>query len=157
MKVTVTIIYTLQGTNISPKNGILKMILLFLRWDMLIPWWVTPFFVWLPSYAINYSCFLAFLPQVSSLNALPGLRCTAANLGSVGILKGSSKIWYTADCLTGDSLCTWVVVSKMFYFHPYLGKTPMLTFIVFKWVETTNEAQSRNKAAKNRKHFTKRT
>ena len=31
-------VYTLQGTNISPKNGILKMIFLFPRWDMLIPW-----------------------------------------------------------------------------------------------------------------------
>ena len=30
--------YTLQETNISPKNAILKMILLFPRWDMLIPW-----------------------------------------------------------------------------------------------------------------------
>ena len=30
--------YTLQGTNISPKNGILKMIFLFPRWDMLISW-----------------------------------------------------------------------------------------------------------------------
>ena len=29
---------TLQGTNISPKNGVLKMIFLFPRWDMLIPW-----------------------------------------------------------------------------------------------------------------------
>ena len=29
---------TLQGTNVSPKNGILKMIFLFPRWDMLIPW-----------------------------------------------------------------------------------------------------------------------
>ena len=29
-------IFTLQGTNISPKNGILKVIFLFLRWDMLI-------------------------------------------------------------------------------------------------------------------------
>ena len=29
---------TLQGTNISPKNCILKMIFLFPRWDMLIPW-----------------------------------------------------------------------------------------------------------------------
>ena len=28
---------TLQGTNISPQNGILKMIFLFPRWDMLIP------------------------------------------------------------------------------------------------------------------------
>ena len=29
---------TLPETNISPKNGILKMIFLFPRWDMLIPW-----------------------------------------------------------------------------------------------------------------------
>ena len=35
-------VITLQGTNISPKNGILKMIFLFPRWDMLIPWRVTP-------------------------------------------------------------------------------------------------------------------
>ena len=32
---------TLLGTNISPKNGILKMIFLFPRWDMLIPWRVS--------------------------------------------------------------------------------------------------------------------
>ena len=31
-------IHTLQETNISPKSGILKMIFLFPRWDMLIPW-----------------------------------------------------------------------------------------------------------------------
>ena len=35
-------IVTLQGTNISPKNGILKMMFLFPRWDMLIPWRVIP-------------------------------------------------------------------------------------------------------------------
>ena len=29
---------SLQETNISPKNGILKMIFLFPTWDMLIPW-----------------------------------------------------------------------------------------------------------------------
>ena len=29
---------TLLGTNISPQNGILKMIFLFPRWDMLVPW-----------------------------------------------------------------------------------------------------------------------
>ena len=39
---------TLQETNISPKNGILKMIFLFLRWDMLIPWRVI-FFRWVGS------------------------------------------------------------------------------------------------------------
>ena len=40
--------FTLQGTNISPKNGILKMIFLFPRWDMLIPWRVNVqhFFFW---------------------------------------------------------------------------------------------------------------
>ena len=31
------ICYALQGTNISPQNGILKMIFRFPRWDMLIP------------------------------------------------------------------------------------------------------------------------
>ena len=31
-------IYTLQATNISPKNGILKMMFLFARWDMLVLW-----------------------------------------------------------------------------------------------------------------------
>ena len=34
----------LQGTNISPKNGILEMIFLFPRWDMLIPWRVISWF-----------------------------------------------------------------------------------------------------------------
>ena len=29
---------TLQGTNISPKDGFLKMSFLFPRWDMLVPW-----------------------------------------------------------------------------------------------------------------------
>ena len=32
---------TLPKTNIAPKNGILKMIFLFPRWDMLIPWRVS--------------------------------------------------------------------------------------------------------------------
>ena len=43
-------LYTLLGTltNISPKNGILKMIFLFPRWDMLVPWRVIDsyFFKW---------------------------------------------------------------------------------------------------------------
>ena len=52
---------TLQGTNISPQNGILKMIFLFPRWDMLIPWRVyiqkvvkKPDF--LPSSRHHYGC-----------------------------------------------------------------------------------------------------
>ena len=42
--------FTLQGTNISPKNGILKMIFLFPRWDMLISWRVYIGNEILPSY-----------------------------------------------------------------------------------------------------------
>ena len=30
--------YTLLGTNISPTKALLKMIFLFPRWDMLVPW-----------------------------------------------------------------------------------------------------------------------
>ena len=32
-----------------------------------------------------------------------------------------------------------MVVSKIFYFHPYLGKIPILTIIFFEGVETTNQ------------------
>ena len=35
----------------------------------------------------------------------------------------------------------WVMVSNSFYFHPYLGKIPILTH-VFKWVETTNQIKT---------------
>jgi len=31
-------------------------------------------------------------------------------------------------------IMNWVVVSNIFYFHPYLGKIPILTFIFFKGV-----------------------
>ena len=46
---------TLQGTNVSPKNGILKMIFLFPRWDMLIPWRVSVFVIVFTK--IYYICF----------------------------------------------------------------------------------------------------
>ena len=32
---------TVLGTNISPFKGLLKIIFLFFRWDMLVPWRVT--------------------------------------------------------------------------------------------------------------------
>ena len=44
---------TLQETNISPKNGILKMMFLFPRWDMLIPWRVSPIKTWWFSNQVN--------------------------------------------------------------------------------------------------------
>ena len=53
---------TLQETNISPKNGILKMIFLFPRWDMLIPWRVGH---WLHGESTHQVCLkkLATLPN----------------------------------------------------------------------------------------------
>ena len=40
LKTRLNVGYILHGTNISRKHGILKMIFLFLRWDMSIPWTV---------------------------------------------------------------------------------------------------------------------
>ena len=38
----------------------------------------------------------------------------------------------------------WLVVSHIFYFHPNLGKIPILTSIFFRWVgSTTNQPKSR--------------
>ena len=48
---------TLQGTNVSPKTCILKMIFLFPRWDMLIPWRV---FVSPPKFSAKIDLFSAF-------------------------------------------------------------------------------------------------
>ena len=38
----------------------------------------------------------------------------------------------------GNTMKYWVVVSNIFYFHPYLGEWSNL-LIFFKWVETTNQ------------------
>ena len=38
----------------------------------------------------------------------------------------------------------WLMVSNVFYFHPYLGKIPILTPIFFKWVENTNQISMMN-------------
>ena len=59
---------TLQGSNISPKNGILKMIFLFPRWDMLIPWRVFPHLI--PSISQHFP---PPTPSCLSKVTLPGL------------------------------------------------------------------------------------
>ena len=69
--------YTLLGTNISPKNGILKMIFLFPRWDMLIPWRVYLYILHLYTiyiYVLLYSrlwfqrCF-SFSPRLGEMTS----------------------------------------------------------------------------------------
>ena len=54
-------LFTLQGTNISPKNGILKMIFLFPRWDMLVPWRVNVFFVFVCVFSCLMVCWIVCL------------------------------------------------------------------------------------------------
>ena len=52
---------TLQETNISPKNGILKMIFLFPRWDMLIPWRVKEMTFPIPDLSVLFSVFFSII------------------------------------------------------------------------------------------------
>ena len=50
--------------------------------------------------------------------------------------KGFLRIW-VENCY---QIYGWVVVSNIFYFHPYLGKFP-IWLIFFKVVETTNQIE----------------
>jgi len=77
---------SLLGTNISPKNGILKMIFLFPRWDMLIPWRV-PFSNMLPFPRGKKSWICrGFSDHQAPLGDAPALCCaqTAMALGGPG-------------------------------------------------------------------------
>jgi len=50
--------------------------------------------------------------------------------------KDSSSFF--EDVFTKNYLVdNWVVVSTIFYVHPYLGKIPILTSIFFRWVGST--------------------
>ena len=51
--------YTLLGINISPTKALLKMILLFPRWDMLVPWRV---YIYI---SIVYICLHIHLPDTA--------------------------------------------------------------------------------------------
>jgi len=72
------------------------------------------------------------------------LFCSCQFKESIGILPSStlnsswsanlSCVYFQKSIMNHN----WVVVSNMFYFHPYLGKIPILTDIFFKGVETTN-------------------
>ena len=73
--------YTLQGTNISPKNGILKMIFLFPRWDMLIPWRVrAPTTILHHSYGTSKTDLT--LPEISAGIAVDTLECALVFTGT---------------------------------------------------------------------------
>ena len=60
---------------------------------------------------------------------------TVAGAGLPGTTVGVTGILWV---FKGDVLRIWLVVSNIFFVHPYLGKIPILTSIFFRWVETTN-------------------
>ena len=82
--------HSLQETYISPQNGILKIIFLFPRWDMLIPWRVTSLIpkmlllIQIPAFRQIRSSALGF-PKTDSL------KPREVQLSSVAYLSGSSN------------------------------------------------------------------
>ena len=90
---------TLQGINISPKNAILKMIFLFPRWDMLIPWRVS----FLTCFRCSSLAKLFHVSRTSTMRCLSSkwrktwLRCGTGRLGAylghiLGIPPGVTNI-----------------------------------------------------------------
>ena len=82
--------FTLQETNISPKNGILKMIFLFPSWDMLIPWRVDVFLQ-----KTGQVCAANLAMWMVVLLTARGPRCI------VGKVEGWDKSWKTYRFLEG--------------------------------------------------------
>ena len=78
--------------NICPKNGILKMIFLFPRWDMLIPWRVfysSKFFWKHHEFAPN--CFVGCFPE-QKLRLRIFWKHTAVAVASEGCLKSRNNL-----------------------------------------------------------------
>jgi len=84
---------TLQETNISPKKGILKMIFLFPRWDMLIPRRVCCFWGGLPSNDLVTSASLGPTSQAVQSWAYAVQRAKR-HLGKMFLKKGG---WYDPE------------------------------------------------------------
>ena len=121
---------TLQGTNISPKNGILKMIFLFPRWDMLIPWRViikcckknpdVYFFVyekiypsvmnWTDSSAVTFTIWRCIFQPSSSYVCLPQskkssrwMRIIYVNVDfRMTVTPGTSYVGFCSDAMNKD-------------------------------------------------------
>ena len=75
-------------------------------------------------------------PNVVAFTSLIGGECDSSLLGGFQLLgeKDSASLFrrgYTPEV-------DWVVVLKMFYFHPENWRNDPISLIFFKWVETTN-------------------
>ena len=138
---------TLQGTNISPTKALLKMIFLFPRWDMLIPWRVCLFFF--SNHLHKIHIYLLRTRKKNSLRHLahhfrPFFRFffpfeAPWHLTSSEVLEGGWTIFL--PFLGPPKSYGWHIKARwwfqiFFCFHPYLGKWFNLTNF-FRWVETS--------------------
>ena len=89
--------HTLQETNISPKNGILKMIFLFPRWDMLIPWRVS-----INRVTLNF-CSASGRQVISSLRSWLDRKLTASTTSTAGHNSNTLRGHKTFLCSSQNS------------------------------------------------------
>ena len=111
--ITYNNLYTLQGTNISPQNCILKMIFLFPRWDMLIPWRVythyrTPSFDCLSSLEMSWGGVDADSDASSAHHTmlpvwLPSVEILTPTMKFIFPTKNSCNEW------GADGQCSWAM------------------------------------------------
>ena len=126
---------TLQGTNISPQNGILKMIFLSPRWDMLISWRVN-----LPTNIIDRSWIASGMIQsqwICNNGIWEEATLAVSRLTDFSGKKSGCflKWWYPQNTskwsfLVGKPMVVgyqhfrkppsswWFQISNAFYFHP---------------------------------------
>ena len=117
-------IHTLQETNISPKSGILKMIFLFPRWDMLIPWRVYDYMMDMDESISSWY----FRLGPGSAHPIPYAAPTSRRIQE--LVENYNAFLEQVDEHTQcpPPKARWWF-QRFFYFHPYLGKIPNLTNI----------------------------
>ena len=121
---------TLQETNISPKNGILKMIFLFPRWDMLIPWrvvgtimwWILPVNTRVP-WAIIYVSVDSRLEMIHHYSFEQNIATKLPVWSSqmVGLGKESHEVPETFRLLNYSNLLRFIIIFGFFLSPSWIG------------------------------------
>ena len=115
---------TLQGTNISPQNGILKMMFLFPRWDMLIPWRVS--LLCYPLQRSDGQRVEVTDDRTGKLISLPhpvkelrvSWRPTKTWSSFVSTIFGWKQLmWWCVYIYTYDHICKYKIIDISFYIH----------------------------------------
>ena len=92
----------------------------------------------LPSYCGDCTCKMEYPAPETNIDIAPEnqwlVQMIHLLLGQTANFQGLLLfVWGVLQC--------WVVVSNMFYFHPYLGKIPNLTSIFLKWVGKNHQLE----------------